>query len=142
MTNTSTEENLHNYFSESDEVISKGDTFVQYQPRHTIIFMKVNDVEHTESMDFCSVTWHLLDIKGLNVQSHFPMAAPNGMFWGFAPIERTIHKEALALMRDCDAKIKVSSSDSEKKYFVQKCRRKLIRMIKNQNDEESKYRAR
>ena len=87
-------------------MIRKGDTFVQYQPRRTMIFMKVNDVEHTESMDFCTVTWHMMDAKGLNVQSRFPMAAPNGTFSGFAAIERKTHSDAVALMRDCDDKIK------------------------------------
>lgn len=111
-------------------MIKKGDTFVKHQPRQTMIFMKVNDVEHTDSMDFCTVTWHMFDAKGLNVQSRFPMAAPNGVFSSFAPIERKIHKDAVALMCDCDAEIKDSSSDSEKNSFAQKCRRKLIRMIK------------
>lgn len=40
-------------------IIKKGDTFVQYKPRHSMIFMKVNDVGHTETMDFCTVTWHM-----------------------------------------------------------------------------------
>ena len=111
-------------------MIKKGDAFVQYQPRHNMIFMKVNDVEHTESMDFCTVTWYMLDAKGLNVQSHFPMAAPNGVFLGFAAIERKTHSEAVALMRDCDDKIKGPYSDSEKKSLAQNCRRKLVNMIK------------
>lgn len=111
-------------------IIKKGDTFVQYKPRHSMIFMKVNDVGHTETMDFCTVTWHMLDAKGLNVQSHFPMAAPNGVFLGFAAIERKTHSEAVALMRDCDGKIKDSYSDSEKNSLAQNCRRKLVNMIK------------
>ena len=111
-------------------MIRKGDTFVQYQPRRTMIFMKVNDVEDTESMDFCTVTWHMMDAKGLNVQSRFPMAAPNGTFSGFAAIERKTHSDAVALMRDCDDKIKGAYSDSEKKSLAQNCRRKLVNMIK------------
>ena len=112
------------------DMIKKGDTFVQYKPRHSMIFMKVNEVEHTEPMDFCIVTRHILDAKGLNVQRRFPMAAPNGEFFSFQPIQCKIHKEAVALMRDCDDKIKGSSSDSEKKSFAQKCRRKLVGLIK------------
>ena len=112
-------------------IIKKGDTFVQYKPRHSMIFMKVNDVEHTETMDFCTVTWHMLDAKGLNVQSRFPMAAPNGVLSDFSPIGHKIHKEAVALMSDCDDKIKGSYSDSEKKSLAQNCRKKLVRMIKN-----------
>ena len=111
-------------------MIRKGDTFVQYQPRRTMIFMKVNNVEHTESMDFCTVTWHMMDTKGLNVQSRFPMAAPNGAFSGFAAIERKTYSDAVALMHDCDGKIKGSYSDSEKKSLAQNCRRKLVNMIK------------
>ena len=111
-------------------MIKKGDTFVQYEPRHTMIFMTVNDVEHTESMDLCTVTWYILDAKGLNVQSRFPMAAPNGVFCNFAPIERKIHKNAVTLMLDCDTQIKGASSDNEKKFLAQKFRRKLIRLIK------------
>lgn len=72
----------------------------------------------------------MLDAKGLNVQSRFPMAALNGVFSGFVPIERKKHKDAVALMRDCDAEIKSESTDSDKKALAQKCRRKLIRMIK------------
>ncbi len=138
MQNTIAKDTFREYVKENEVVLAKddkgmirkGDTFVQYQPRHSMIFMKVNDVEHADSMDFCTVTWHMLDAKGLNVQSHFPMAAPNGVFSGFAAIERKTHSEAVALMRDCDDKIKGSYSDSEKKSLEQKCRKKLIRMIK------------
>ena len=130
MQNTIAKDTLREYVRGSEVVLKKGDTFVQYKPRHTMIFMKVNDVEHTEAMDFCTVTWYMLDAKGLNVQSRFPMAAPNGVFSGFAPIERKIHKETVALMRDCDAKIADANSEIEKKSLAQKCRRKLIRLIK------------
>lgn len=138
MQNTVATDSLSEDFKENEMVlakgdkgiIKKGDTFVQYKPRHSMIFMKVNDVEHTETMDFCIVTWHILDAKGLNVQSRFPMAAPNGVFSGFAAIERKTHSDAVALMRDCDDKIKCSYSDSEKKILTQKFRRKLINMIK------------
>lgn len=138
MQNTVAKDSLCEDFKENEMVlvkgnkgiIKKGDTFVQYKPRHSMIFMKVNDVEHTETMDFCTVTWHMLDAKGLNVQSHFPMAAPNGVFLGFAAIERKTHSEAVALMRDCDDKIKGSYSDREKKSLAQNCRRKLVNMIK------------
>lgn len=111
-------------------MIKKGDAFVQYQPRHNMIFMKVNDAEHTESMDFCTVTWYMLNDKGLNVQRRFPMAAPNGAFLGFTSIECKVYKDAVALMRDSDAKIKGTCSDSEMKSLAQKCRKKLIRMVK------------
>ena len=138
MQNTVATDSLSEDFKENEMVlakgdkgiIKKGDTFVQYKPRHSMIFMKVNDVEHTETMDFCTVTWHILDAKGLNVQSRFPMAAPNGVFSGFAAIERKTHSDSVALMRDCDDKIKCSYSDSEKKILTQKFRRKLINMIK------------
>ncbi len=138
MQRTIVKETLREYVEENDVVLSKGyngtikkgDTFVQYEPRRTIIFMTVNDVEHSESMDFCTVTWHMLDAKGLNVQRRFPMAAPNGMFFCFTPIKRNIHKEAVILMRDCDVEIKAVGSDSEKKALAQKCRRKLIRLVK------------
>lgn len=111
-------------------IIKKGDTFVQYKPRHTMIFMKVNNVEHTESMDLCTVTWYMLDAKGLNVQSRFPMAALNGVFLDFNSISCDVHKKALAIMRECDAKIKDSHSADEKKSLAQKCRRKLVKLIK------------
>ncbi len=138
MQNTITKDTLREYVMRNEaepakddkSMIQKGDTFVQYRPGHIMIFMKVNDIEHTEAMDFCTVTWNILDAKGLNTQSRFPMAAPNGVFYNFAPIERKIHKDAITLMRDCDAKIKGASSDSEKKFLAQKCRRKLIRLIK------------
>ena len=128
---------LREYVKENEVVLAKGDkgtikrgdTFVQYEPRCAMIFMTVNDVEHTESMDFCTVTWHMLDAKGINIQRRFPMAAPNGVFFDFTSIQRKIHKEAITLMRDCDAMIKCASSDSEKKALAQKCRRKLIRII-------------
>lgn len=122
-------------------MIKKGDTFVQYKPRHTMIFMKVNNVDHTDSMDFCTVTWYMLDAQGLNAQSRFPMAARDGVFSSFDPIERKIHKDAVALMRGCDAKIKDSSSGSEKNTYEQISRRKLIRMIMDKNEEQTKYRA-
>lgn len=139
MQNTAAKDTLRKYVKEdeialtkgNEGMLKKGDTFVQYEPRHSIIFMIVNYVEHTKSMDFCTVTWHILDAKGINVQRRFPMAAPNGMFSGFLPIKRIIHKEAVTLLLDCDDKIKVANSDSEKKALVQKYRRKLIGLTKN-----------
>ena len=88
MRNTIAKDTLREYVMRNEVVlakgdkvmIKKGDTFVKYQPRQTMIFMKVNDVEHTDSMDFCTVTWHMLDAKGLNVQSRFPMAHPMACF--------------------------------------------------------------
>ena len=137
MQNTIAKDTLREYVKRNEVVlkkgdkgvIKKGDTFVKYQPRQTMIFMKVNDVEHTESMDFCTVTWYILDAKGLNVQSRFPMAALNGVFSSFVPIKRMKHKDAVALMRDCDAEIKSASTNSDKKALAQKCRRKLVRLV-------------
>ncbi|MGM9759494.1 MAG: hypothetical protein ACI30I_05190 [Parabacteroides sp.] len=113
--------------------IKKGDTFVQYQQKRPITFMIVNEVdESNEHMDVCKVSWCSWYSHGINIQSRFPMASREGRFFDFIPIPRTLFKEAVRIMRDCNADIKVMD-ESEKERVKAKYtsyRRKLVRMIK------------
>lgn len=110
--------------------IRKGGTFVQYEPRKTLIFMIVNEVEErTPSMDFCIVTWHIIDYRGLNVQRRFSMAARDGVFSCFVPIPRRLHRDAVSFMRQCDKEIKAFETIDDKKLIASRCRSKLVKMV-------------
>lgn len=110
--------------------IRKGSTFVQYEPRKTLIFMIVNEVEErTPSMDFCIVTWYIIDYRGLNVQRRFSMAARDGEFSCFVLISRRLHRDAVSFMRQCDKEIKASETIDDKKLIASRCRCKLVKMI-------------
>ena len=114
--------------------IKKGDTFVQYQQKPPITFMIVNEVdESNEYMDFRRVSWYSWYSSGINIQRRFPMAPRDGQFFDFTPIPRKLFKEAVKLMRDCDADIKnMDESEKEaKKAKYTSCKRKLVRMIKS-----------
>lgn len=113
-----------------DTRIRKGGTFVQYEPRKTLVFMIVNEVEErTPSMDFCIVTWHIIDYRGLNVQRRFSMAAPDGKFSSFVPIPRRLHRDAVSFMRQCDKEIKASNTVEAKMLLASKCHSKLVKMV-------------
>lgn len=113
--------------------IKKGDTFVQYQQKRPITFVVINEVEESnERMDFCCVSWYSWYSHGINIQRRFPMAARDGQFFNFMSIPRKLFKEAVKLMRDCDAAMKAmdESEKEAKKSKYTSCRRKLVRMIK------------
>ena len=109
--------------------IRKGDAFVQMDP-HPLVFMEVNEVEGcTDSMEFCIVTWYMLNEKGLNVQRRFPMAARNGIFSNFEPISRNLLKEAKCLLRQYDADVKLLTVKAEAKSLYNNYTRKLIELL-------------
>ena len=114
--------------------IKKGDAFVQYRQKRPITFMVINEVdESNEHMDVCKVSWYSWYSHGINIQRRFPMAARDGQFFDFTPIPGKLFKEAVKLMRDCDADIKTmdESEKEAKKAKYTSCRRKLVRMIKS-----------
>lgn len=114
--------------------IKKGDTFVQYQQMRPITFMVVNEVDESNGhMDVCKVSWYSWYSHGINTQRRFPMASLDGKFFDFIPIPRKLFKEAVKLMRECDAEMK-AMDESEKKARKAKytsCRRRLGKMIKS-----------
>ena len=112
----------------------KGDAFVEMAPR-PLVFMEINEVEKsTENMDFCIVTWYMLDEKGLNAQRRFPMAARDGKFSDFEPISRRLLKEAKSLMRQYDADVKQLTDRKEVKSLYQEYNRKLIELLPDAED--------
>ena len=65
------------------------DTFVQYKPRHTIIFMEVLEVTDTiDTKEICNVSWYMVCKDEIIIQSDFPMCATDGEFVNFVPIPR------------------------------------------------------
>lgn len=113
--------------------IKKGDTFVQYQQKRPVTFMVINEVdESNERMDVCKVSWYSWYSHGINIQRRFPMASRDGQFFDFTPIPRKLFKEAVRLMRDCDAEMEAmdESEKEAKKAKYTSCRRRLVRMIK------------
>ena len=114
--------------------IKKGDTFVQYVQKRPIIFMVINEVEDSnENMDSYKVSWYCWQVPGLSIQRYLLMAARYGEFFDFTPIPRKLFKEAVRLMRDCDAEMKImdESEKEPRKAKYTSCRRKLVRMIKS-----------
>lgn len=112
--------------------IKKGATFVQYQPRRAMIFMVVNEVEEQmNTMTICSVTWYMLDARGINIQRHFSMGAIDGEFSSFRPIENQRFREFIALMRQCNAQMQIADSQETKTLLAQRCRRKIIAGLKH-----------
>ena len=112
----------------------KGDAFVEMAPR-PLVFMEINEVDKsTENMDFCIVTWYMLDEKGLNAQRRFPMAARDGKFSDFEPISRRLLKEAKSLMRQYDADVKLLTEKKEVKSLYQEYNRKLIELLPDAED--------
>lgn len=112
----------------------KGDAFVEMPPR-PLIFMEINEVEKSpENMDFCIVTWYMLDEKGLNAQRRFPMAARDGTFSDFESISRRLLKEAKSLMRQYDADVKKVTDRKEVKSLYQDYNHKLIELLPDAED--------
>ena len=84
----------------------KGDAFVKTDS-HSLVFMEINEVEENRGdMDFCIVSWYMLDGKGIHTQRRFPMVACDGKFSDFEPISRRLLKEAKRLMRQYNADVK------------------------------------
>ena len=84
----------------------KGDAFVKIDS-HSLVFMEINEVEENRGdMDFCIVSWYMLDGKGIHTQRQFPMVACDGKFSDFEPISRRLLKEAKRLMRQYNADVK------------------------------------
>ena len=109
--------------------IRKGDAFVQMDP-HPLVFMEVNEVEEsTDCMDFCIVTWYMLNEKGLNVQRRFSMAARDGKFSNFEPISRSLLKEIKCLLRQYDADVKLLTAKEEATSLCNKYIHKLIDLL-------------
>jgi hypothetical protein len=112
----------------------KGDTFVEMAP-HPLVFMEINEVkESAKNMDFCIVTWYMLDEKGLNVQRRFPMAVRDGKFSDFEQISRRLLKEAKSLMRQYDADVKKLIDGKDIKSLYQEYNRKLIELLPDAED--------
>lgn len=117
----------------------QSDTFVQYKPRHTIIFMEVLKIEEvTDAREICKVRWFLLDEKGMNVQSNFPMCTFKGEFANFVPIPRRTFANAVKLMKQMNKEHKrlkadgtLKADNAEFRKFYVNTRRKIVRMIKN-----------
>lgn len=113
------------------------DTFIQYKPRHTIIFMEVLEVEEvTEWREICKVRWFLLDKKGLNVQSNFRMCTADGKFANFVLLPRRAFLEAVRLMKQMDKEQKLLKADSTDdtgdmaiRLLYVNTRRKVVRII-------------
>lgn len=107
----------------------KGDAFVE-MVSHPILLMEINEVENsTENMDFCIVTWYILDENGLNTQHRFPMIARDGVFSNFEPVSRKFLKEAKSIMRQYDADVKHVENKIEARLLSQKYNRKLIELL-------------
>lgn len=88
----------------------KGDGLVLCEPE-SITFMEIDEVdESTDSMDFCTVSWYTLDIKGVNIQRRFPMAARDSKFCNFRPVSRKALKEAKKSYTRLQFKDKVDAS--------------------------------
>lgn len=76
------------------------DTFVQYKPRHTIIFMEVLEVTDTiDTKEICNVSWYMVCKDEIIIQSDFPMCATDGEFVNFVPIPRHSFLEARRLIK-------------------------------------------
>ena len=109
--------------------IQKGDTFVQMFP-HPLVFMEVNEVEEsTESMDFCIVTWYMINEDGLDVQRRFSMVAREGKFSNFEPISYKLLKDAKHLLRLYDADFKQLEVKTDAKSLYNKYIDKLIELL-------------
>ena len=107
----------------------KGDAFVEVATL-PLVFMEVNEVEDSsENMDFCIVTWYMLDEKGLNVQRKFPMAARDGEFCNFEPIPCKLLKEAKSMMRQYDVEAKQLTDKKQVKSLCKEYNRKLIELL-------------
>lgn len=115
--------------------IRKGATFVQYQPRHAMIFMIVNEVkERINTRTICSVTWYMLDAHGINIQRHFGMAAFNDEFANFKPIEHRHFREIITLMRLCDTQLRATDTQEAKILLAKLCRRRIITKLKRNEE--------
>lgn len=113
-------------------LIKKGATFVQHQPRRAMIFMVVNEVEEQINLlTVCSVTWYMLDARGINIQRHFSMGAIDGEFSNFRPIGNRRFREFVTLMRQCDAQMQLVDSQETKTLLAQRCKRKIIARLKH-----------
>lgn len=78
---------------------------------------------------FLSVTWYMVDVKGLNVQRRFSMAARDGKFGGFDPIPHKTLKEAKSLMRQFDAEVKQATTQKDGKRLCDEYEQKLIELL-------------
>ena len=112
------------------------DTFVQYKPRHTIIFMEVLEVTDTiDTKEICNVSWYMVCKDEIIIQSDFPMCATDGEFVNFVPIPRHSFLEARRLIKKIrKEQMFVPKNDktapSEFKQAYRKARRKIIQIIK------------
>lgn len=112
------------------------DTFVQYKPRHTIIFMEVLEVTDTiDTKEICNVSWYMVCKDEIIIQSDFPMCATDGEFVNFVPIPRHSFLEAIRLIKKIrKEQMFVPKNDktapSEFKQAYRKARRKIIQIIK------------
>ena len=111
-------------------------TFVQYKPRHTIIFMEVLEVTDTiNAKEICNVSWYMVCKDEIIIQSNFPMCATDGKFVNFVPIPRRSFLEAVRLIKKTrKEQMLVLKNDktvqSEFKQAYRKARRKIIQIIK------------
>ena len=102
------------------------DTFVQYKPRHTIIFMEVLEVTDTiDTKEICNVSWYMVCKDEIIIQSDFPMCATDGEFVNFVPIPRHSFLEEQMFVPKND-----KTAPSEFKQAYRKARRKIIQIIK------------
>ena len=112
------------------------DTFVQYKPRHTIIFMEVLEVTDTiDTKEICNVSWYIVCKDEIIIQSDFPMCATDGEFVNFVPIPRHSFLEVRRLIKKIrKEQMFVPKNDktapSEFKQAYRKARRKIIQIIK------------
>jgi hypothetical protein len=120
--------------SEPKPRFRKGDAFVEIAT-YPLVFMEINEVEKsTENMDFCIVTWYMLNENGLNAQRRFPMGARNGKFSDFEPISRKLLKEVKSMMRQYDADVKQLTGKREAKSLYNEYNRKLIELLPDAAD--------
>ena len=119
------------------------DTFVQYKPRHTIIFMEVLEVTDTiDTKEICNVSWYMVCKDEIIIQSDFPMCATDGEFVNFVPIPRHSFLEARRLIKKIrKEQMFVPKNDktapSEFKQAYRKARRKISKKKNNPNHKES-----
>lgn len=107
----------------------KGDSFIKTDP-HSPVFMEINEVEEMRgNMDFCIVSWYMLDGKGLHTQRRFPMVALDGKFSDFEPIPRRLLKEAKRLMRQYNADVKQLTDKEEAKSLYNEYNHELFELL-------------
>lgn len=112
--------------------LKKGDGLVLCEPE-SITFMEIDEVdESTDSMDFCTVSWYTLDIKGVNIQRRFPMAARDSKFCNFRPVSSKALKEAKKVIRDFNSKIKSMLLSNSIQRHYKECSSYLRNLIGEQ----------